>query len=264
MQEKIPLCVIIPTRNEEVNISDCIDSCSFAEEIIIIDDFSTDRTVEIAKSKPLNIQIVQRALNGDFGSQYTFGLEFASQPWVLFIDADERVSEDLKKSICQAIALQTPHRYWIQRTNFYKHHPMRHGVLRPDWVARLMPRDGALVKGLVHQEFLSPHSDAKLAGHLFHNPYRSWEHYFGKFTKYTDLSAEKYFSSGKRCSFVRDIVLRPLWAFFKINILNRGFLDGRYGWIFSVYHYFYTMTKYVKLYDLQENAEKSKEARKQQ
>lgn len=83
-----------------------------------------------------------------------------------------------------------------------------------------------------------------------HFPYSSWDSYFRKFDKYTKLAAEKYLAEGRSCHFVTDILLRPLWAFFKVYFINRGFLDGKLGFIFSVNHYFYTMAKYVRYYYL--------------
>ncbi|EOB57827.1 beta-1,4-glucosyltransferase domain protein [Neisseria meningitidis 63023] len=85
---------------------------------------------------------------------------------------------------------------------------------------------------------------------MYHYTYDNWEQYFNKFNKYTSISAEKYREQGKPVRFVRDIILRPIWGFFKIYILNKGFLDGKMGWIMSVNHSYYTMIKYVKLYYL--------------
>lgn len=140
--------------------------------------------------------------------------------------------------------------YWLRRFNRFCNNKATHGVLRPDKVLRLIPKDGASAEGFVHETIRSPYPRATLRGKLYHHTYTDWRQYFNKFNSYTTAAAKKYQSEGKECSFFKDIIFRPSWAFFKMYILDRGFLDGRLGFILSVYHYFYTMTKYVKLYYL--------------
>lgn len=135
--------VIILARNEEHNIHDCIESVQFADEVLVIDDFSTDDTVKIAEE--MGARVVQHAMNGDWGAQQTFGIEQATSDWILFLDADERISEPLAKEI-QAIVVNEPNKaYWIQRRNKFHHNHATHGVLRPDYVLRLMPKEGSYV-----------------------------------------------------------------------------------------------------------------------
>ena len=126
----------------------------------------------------------------------------------------------------------------------------RHGIFRPDAVCRLMPQKGTIVVGLVHPAFKYPYEDKYIEEYILHHTYDNWDQYGYKVNRYTTLAAEKYRKDGKSVSFVKDIVLRPIWAFFKIYILNLGFLDGKLGFIFSMNHYIYTMMKYTKLYYL--------------
>lgn len=247
MTEKVPVSVVMLTRNEELNIKDCLERCSFAEEILIIDDGSTDSTVEIAKT--FGAKILYRPLSGDWGAQQTFGIQNASQPWVFLLDADERVTETLTHSIRDAVQNVTQYCYWIQRkTHYLSNDKEAHGALRPDLVLRLMPKAGSYVDGVVHPKIVSPYPEKKLKGDLVHYSYRDWGQYWRKFDKYTKLAADKYQLSGRKCSFAKDILLRPLWAFIKVYFINKGFLDGHLGFIFSVNHALYTMTKYVRLY----------------
>ena len=204
---------IILARNEEKHIVDCIKSIQFADEILVIDDGSTDQTVSLAT-----------------------GL-------------DERVSPELAKSIQRAIQGE-PKAYWLRRYNLFHHNQATHGVVRPDKVLRLMPREGATVEGAVHEAFISPYPQDTLEGKLYHYTYDNWHQFFEKFNKYTTAAANKYKEQGKSCSFLGDIILRPTWAFFKIYILQGGILDGKIGFLLSIYHMMYTMTKYVKLYYL--------------
>ena len=140
--------------------------------------------------------------------------------------------------------------YWIERSNVFHHNKATHGVLRPDYVLRFMPKEGTNIEGFVHETISSTYPEAKLHGKMYHYTYDNWHQYFNKFNNYTTLAAKKYKENGKSCSFVKDILIRPSWAFFKVYILDRGFLDGKMGFILSVNHYFYTMIKYVKLYYL--------------
>lgn len=243
--------VIIVAKNEENHIADCISSCNFADEIILIDDFSSDKTVEIATN--LGAKVTQRGLNGDWGAQQTFAINQATKKWVFLIDADERVSPELSEQIKSAVNKDEPVAYWIKRKNQFQFNKVTHGVLRMDSVLRLMPKQGSHVKGFVHQTIMTPYPEKKLAGFLYHRTYDNWEQYFNKFNHYTTLAAKKYNEKNKKCSFFKDIIIRPFWAFIKMYFIQGGFLDGKLGWIFSVNHYFYTMNKYVKLYYLQKS-----------
>lgn len=244
----VPVSVLILTRNEEKNIERCIKSCLFAPEIIVIDDGSTDRTREIAES--LGAKVISRVLNGDWGAQQTFAIQQAKYEWIFMIDADEACSEELARHIEAAVNENKPYAYWIQRRNKFRHNKATHGTLRPDYVCRLMPKEGTYVEGYVHQAIITPYENKKLQGYIEHQTYANWEQYFNKFNNYTTLSAKKYKKNGKKCSFVKDILFRPFWAFIKVYIFDKGFLDGKLGWILATNHYFYTMNKYVKLYYL--------------
>lgn len=243
----LTITAIILARNEEQHIADCIKSIQCADEILVIDDGSTDRTIEIAED--LGAKVIPHPLNGDWSQQRRFGISQAQSEWILFVDSDERVSPELAKSIQRAIHGE-PKAYWLHRYNLFHHNQATHGVVRPDKVLRLMPREGATVEGAVHEAFISPYPQDTLEGKLYHYTYDNWHQFFEKFNKYTTAAANKYKAQGKSCSFLGDIILRPTWAFFKIYFLQGGILDGKIGFLLSIYHMMYTMTKYVKLYYL--------------
>ena len=244
----VPISVLIIARNEERNIGDCIRSCSFAQDILVVDDNSTDKTAEIARS--LGARVLSRSMGGDFGAQQTFAIENALFPWIFIVDADERCTQELAEEIEAAITSNEQVAYLVRRKNRFQHNRAEHGVLRPDYALRVMPVKGTFAKGQVHQEIVTPYPRRKMQGFMYHYTYADWQHYFNKFNNYTTLAADKYKSQGRKASFLVDIMLRPVWAFFKVYFLNLGFLDGKLGWILSVNHYFYTMNKYVKLYYL--------------
>lgn len=244
----VDVSVIILAKNEEEKIGNCIKSCLFANEILVIDDGSSDKTVEIAKT--LGARVLHRSMNGDWGAQQTFGIQQASFDWIFFIDADELCTPELAKEIEGVVTRNEQGEYWIKRINKFVHNKATHGVLRPDYVSRLMPKKDSYVEGYVHPAIITPYSKKKLKAHMYHYTYDNWIQYLNKLNNYTTLAAEKYKKDNKKCGFFKDIVFRPAWAFIKMYILNKGFMDGKMGWILSVNHYFYTMNKYVKLYYL--------------
>jgi len=244
----VKLSVLILAKNEERNIGDCIKSCRFADDILIIDDGSTDRTQEIAEK--LGARVIYHSMNGDWGAQQTFAIQQAKYPWIFFIDADERCTPELAEEITKTVEKNEQYAYWIKRKNKFKNNVASHGSLRPDYVCRLMPAKGSYVEGEVHPAIITPYENKKLKAHMYHFTYDNWEQHLNKINKYTTLAAEKYKHQGKEVSFFRDVVLRPLWAFFKEYIIDLGFLDGKIGWVFAVAHYYYTTMKYAKLYYL--------------
>lgn len=251
----VKVSVLILAKNEEKNIADCIKSVAFADEVIVIDDFSTDKTAEI--SKALGARVVQHALAGNWGGQQTFAIQQATNAWIYFLDADERVSKKLAKKIEEIVAKDDRrYAYRNARLNYFWNQPLRHGGWFPDYVVRLLPAKGTYVTGFVHPAFHHDYEEVKLPTeyHLIHYPYRDWNHYFNKLNFYTTLAAEKMQKQGKHAHFI-DFIMHPFWASFRMYILRRGFLDGRIGFVLACFHYFYTMAKYVKLYYLDKTNE---------
>lgn len=244
------LSVLILAKNEEKNIEDCIKSAAFADEIVVIDDFSDDGTPALAEG--LGARVVQHALAGDWGAQQTFAIGQARHEWILFLDADERISERLRERV-QAIVAADDRRYAYlnARLNYFWEQPLRHGGWFPDYVIRLLPKKGTYVTGFVHPAFHHDYEEVHLPKDacMIHYPYRDWNHYFSKLNFYTTLAAEKMQQQGKQACFA-DFLLHPAWASFRMYILRGGWRDGRIGFVLAAFHYFYTMAKYVKLYYL--------------
>lgn len=252
--EKLPLSIVILAKNEEKNIEDCLISCQFVREIIVIDDGSTDSTKKIAQK--YGAIIYDRKMNGDWGAQQTFGIQQSTQPWLMLLDCDERITSQLQHSIRTKIIANDRKTLLVQRENRFKHFNATHGTLRSDWVERVFPNEGIRVEGLVHPRIISSFPREKLEGKLVHYPYDNPDQYYRKLNQYSKLSAEKYLKSDKSFSFFRDIVLRPFWAAFKVYFINLGILDGKIGFIFAANHYSYTLQKYVRYYLLKESGGK--------
>ena len=246
----IKLSVLILARNEENNIEECINSVNFASEIIVIDDNSTDRTKELAEAK--GARVINRAMNGDWGSQQTFAIEQAKEEWIFFIDCDERVTPELANEIIVAVKKGDKFGYWIKRINHFKHKKVNHGPLSPDWVCRLMPKEESYVTGFVHPKIVHKFKDKRLIKPMIHYTYETWTQYLNKMNQYSMLAAKKYYDAGKRSNFFPDIVFRPAWAFFRMYILKLGFLDGKLGYVLCKNYANYTMNKYSKLIELED------------
>lgn len=248
--------VLILAKNEEKNIRACVESALFADEIIVVDDGSTDRTAEIARE--LGAKVVQHAMNGNWGAQQTFAIEQASSKWVFFLDADERFTPELAAEVKEAVARDELYAYKVPRLNYFMGEVVRHCGWYPDYGYHLVPKENFRVEGYVHPQFIHDYPTRFIKNHMIHYPYVNWNQYFNKFSLYTRLAAQKNYDNGKRANFFFDIMIRPYFALFKMYILKRGFLDGRVGFILSVFHFFYTMTKYVRLYYLQKEQGKDK------
>ena len=249
-ETKIPVSVLILAKNEEKNMAACLKSVAWAQEVVVIDDNSTDGTAAVAES--LGARVVQHALDGNWGAQQTFAIGEASHDWIYFLDADERVTPRLAERI-RAIVAENDQRYayCVARLNYFWEQPLRHGGWFPDYVVRLLPKKGTYVTGFVHPAFHHDYEERHLdrEEHMVHYPYRDWEHYFGKLNFYTTLAAEKMQEAGKKASLL-DFVTHPFWASFRMYVLRGGWRDGRIGFVLACFHYFYTMAKYVKLYYL--------------
>ena len=241
------LAVLILTYNEEKNIEACIQSASFADEIIIIDSGSTDDTMNIANT--LGAKFLYHPMDGGFAGQRNFALTQTEADWVLYLDADERITPELAKEVQDVIQQPGQYAYRILRKNVVFGQHVKYGGHSPDWSLRLYPRSAISWEGIVHEQANVTVPIKKLAHHMYHHTYTSWDRYFFKFNQYTTMVAEKMFNNGKKPK-IGDIIVRPWFAFVRFYILKSGWRDGKIGFIMAVYHAFYTMTKYVKLYYL--------------
>ena len=242
------LAVIILTRNEEKNIRDCIASADFADEVIVVDSGSDDMTCEIAEA--LGAKVYQHPMDEEgFAGQRNFALDQTTAEWVLYLDADERITPELAAEIRQHIGKMPQQAADIKRISVVIDQRMYHGVYRPDYITRLFPRDKVQWEGVVHEHAQTDLPIIRLQSPAHHYCLTSWEQYFEKFNRYTTLMAEKMHQHGKKTNLMAAH-LHAIFAFLQMYIMKRGFLDGKLGFILCEYHYFYTLTKYVKLYYL--------------
>ena len=241
--------IIILTRNEAKNITDCIQSFQGLGRAIVIDDNSQDATASLAEAA--GAAVYTRALD-NFSSQRNFALTKATADWVLYLDADERFTSELIEGVRRFVELGPQAAGTLKRINYAFGRRHRFGQLSPDWATRLFPRGKVKWTGLVH-EF--PESDLPVKpvrGFLRHYTYNDWPRYMEKLVKYAALWAEDEHKKGRRASMLRA-VSHAFSSFFKTFFLKLGFLEGPLGWVLCVYNGCYTLTKYVFLSQKYEN-----------
>ena len=240
----VHLSAVVLTRNSERTLRACLTSLSFADELLVIDDGSTDNTVTLATD--LGARVITHAMAGDFSAQRRFAIEQCQGHWVLFIDSDEVVSNALRDAIQKAVFEQSLFSYSFSRVNRFPHYRIEHASSRSDTVTRLFPKEGLTSKGRVHEKILSPYPTKKLDGVLLHYPYKDWSATIRKLDQYTSFLAQQQFENGKTTGFLSGTLIKPTWAFLKVYFLNRGFLDGKMGLMFAIHHAYYTFMKYAK------------------
>ncbi|HEV8629100.1 MAG TPA: glycosyltransferase family 2 protein [Thermoanaerobaculia bacterium] len=241
------LSVIITTFNEEVNIADCIESVRWADEILVVDSFSRDRTVEIAQGYP--VQVLQREYFGS-AAQKNWALDRVSHDWVLIVDADERVTEPLAAEILRTLASQPEvNGYSIRRENIFVDRVMRHSGWSTDKVIRLFRRDrGRYPNRRVHADLAIEGPTPLLQSPFLHYTFRSFDQYFDKFLKYAEWGAAQAFREGRQVG-VLEIAGRPLWRFFRTYVMQLGFLDGLHGLVLCTLQSFGVFLKYARLWE---------------
>ncbi len=244
---RLPVSVIITTYNEEINIGDCIASALWADEVFVVDSFSTDRTVEVASRFPVEIR--QREYFGS-AAQKNWSLELVAHDWVLILDADERVTEPLAREILELlVAGPSANGYYLRRRNIVLGRVIRHSGWSTDRVIRLFRKDkGRYPNRRVHADLDIEGEVPILRNSLTHYTFRSISQYFEKLVNYAEWGAAQAFREGKRVGFV-EVGFRPLWRFVRTYVVQLGFLDGLHGLVVCGLQAFGTFLKYSRLWD---------------
>lgn len=246
------LTAIIPTGNELHNIKDVIASVDFADEILVVDSYSTDGTFDIAKK--LATRVIQREYHYS-ASQKNWAIPQAKHEWILLVDADERVTPELKTEI--QYILNNPQKdivaYWIGRQNHFMGEPVNYSGWRNDKVIRLFKRDYCIYEEKqVHAEIIANGLVGKLKHKLFHNTYSSLDNYLEKMNRYAWWQAKDYDSKTGRLT-PYHFILKPLWGFLKHYIIQSGFRDGVIGLTIGYIQGYVVFMRYVKLWLLRRN-----------
>jgi len=247
------LSAVVIAQNEEKNIQECVKSLSFADEILVCDGGSTDRTVEITEQ--LGATVLHREFDG-FAAQKNYVVDQAKGPWILSLDADERSTPELTAEIQALLASGTgslAEGYRIPRKNYFGDRWVRTGGWWPDYNLRLFRKAaGKFVQRQVHESVNVDGRIETLKGAIEHRTYRDLEDFIARMNSYSSLAARQGFEDGKRLK-PGDLTLRPMVAFLKMFVLRRGFMDGTIGFQLAVMHAIYTYSKYAKLRELYGN-----------
>lgn len=247
-RDRVPISVIVITKNEERNISDCLESVRWADEIIVVDAQSSDRTVEYARRVTDRVTIAPWK---GFVEAKNLAISQSTHDWVLWLDADERARPGLEAEIRGILASDRPQpvAYGIARRAYFLGSWIRHCGWYPGRVVRFFrKRAAAFVPTAVHERLEVRGQTGELATDLLHYTDENLFHYFSKFNRYTTLAAADLQGRG-RVGAVADLVARPPFMFFKMYVLQRGFLDGMPGLILSLASSAYVFAKYAKLYE---------------
>ncbi len=248
MSGPLPLSLCVITRDAAPLLADCLASAPFAAEIVVVDSGSRDDTVEIARR--FRARVVDRPFAG-FGAQKNFAVAAAAHDWVLCLDADERVTPELARSIADALAAPAAVAYALARRNRFLGRWLAHGEGYPDWNVRLFDRRRARwSEDAVHEHVVAAGPVARLAGDLLHASADSIDAYMAKQNRYTTLQAEAMHARGERASVAR-LVASPLFRFFRFYVLRLGFLDGVAGLVHIAIGCQNSFMKYAKLRALQ-------------
>jgi glycosyltransferase involved in cell wall biosynthesis len=230
------ISVVIITKNEEKHIKNAIQSALFADEILVLDSGSIDKTCDIAKK--LGARVEHQEWLG-FGCQKNKAVELASNDWVFVLDADEEITEKLRYEIIETLQSPISNGFYVARLNNFFGRDIKTCGLYPDYTIRLFNRSKGFFNELpVHESVQIQGQVSKLKNHMTHIAYESIDEFIQKQNHYSGLNPKK--------RNILKALISPFWTFFKLYFIRRGFLDGRHGFIIAALYSQYTFWKYIK------------------
>ena len=241
----IPITAIIPTYNEEDGLLQALKSVQFANEILVVDSFSTDKTLEIAES--FGAKIIQREYKYS-ASQKNWAIPQAKHSWILLLDADEIISKPLKIEIQNLLKSEPKESgFWIYRENFFLGKKIKYSGWQGDKVVRLFKKDECCYEDKhVHSEIISSGKIGFLRHKIIHNTYKNFEHYLHKIERYAEWQSKDY-NKKVRTLKPYHFIIKPPFRFIKHYILQLGFLDGSVGLIISALQSYGVFLRYIHL-----------------
>lgn len=254
MKDKIPLSVVIIAKNEEANIRECLESVKWADEIILVDDFSIDKTVEIAKG--YTERIFQKKMDIE-GRHRNWAYAQARNSWILSLDADERVTPELKEELAGLLSRPSEFRgFAIPRRNYIGRHWVRHGGWYPSAQLKLFKKEYfRWEEAEVHPRPILDGPWAKLNNDLLHYSYKNFEDFLNKMNKQTTLEATKWVRDKRRMSRGRAF-WRAYDRFMRTYFSKKAYKEGFAGFMVSYFAALYQMLSYAKYWELQKDKDK--------
>ena len=244
---------LVITYNEENNIAEVIQNLDFVDEIIVVDSYSTDSTIDIASSFS-QVRLIKNHFE-NFTLQRNLAISLASHPWILFLDADERISDKLKTEILKTVQCnQNKVAFYFYRKFMFNKHHLRFSGWQTDKNIRLFQKGKAnyISEKLVHEKLVVQGDVGKLNGKLIHYSYNNYQSYKAKMIHYGKLKAKELFLKGKKRTFLHQI-FKPVYKFFHSYIIRFGILDGKKGLIICYLNALSIYVRYPELKRLYQN-----------
>lgn len=250
MSNQRPITAYTLTLNEARQIRAVLESIKWADEIIVVDSFSTDGTPDIARE--YNARVLSEKFCG-FGRLRNLALDAAKHDWILSIDADERCTPELAREVGQELAAPRFDAYLVPRKSHFLGHWIRHSGWYPDFrQPQLFDRTRMRYnEDAVHEGYTLNGRLGRLREHALQYPWDTMEIATAKLQRYSTLMARRYAEAGKRASFGK-MLFSPGAMFLKVLVAKQGFRDGRYGYLLATLYAYYTFLKYAKLWELQQ------------
>lgn len=241
--DRIRLTVVIPTLDEANQIAETVSAAKWADEVIVADGGSSDKTRELAQAAGARV-IEARGLT--IGAQRNVAIEAARNDWILALDADERAEPALVEEIARTLAAPRHGAYRIRFRNFYLGREIRHGRWARDWHVRLFKRHIRFGESKVHETVQVSGPVGELRNRINHVPYRDIPHHVRKIILYARLGAEDLYAKGRRATF-KDLALNHAWRFTRDYFAYGSWRDGRVGFVLCALSGFATFLKYATL-----------------
>lgn len=251
---KLPISLVIITLNEEAHIERCIRSAPFVDDVVVVDSFSTDRTVEIAEK--CGARVFREKWRG-FGPQKAFATEQAKHPWVISLDADEALSSELAAEILERFSSLDPEAgYLFPRKSYHLGRWIGHGGWYPDYQLRLFNKDRSQWNSAALHEKVEVKRRLKMKQDLLHWVFDSLSDQVVTNDRYSTLGAQQLAAAGKRFSYFK-LFTKPFSKFIETYIFKRGFMDGLPGFIISVGAAYSIFLRFAKLWEMERVQKKS-------
>lgn len=252
------ISAVVLTKNEEKNIAECLKSLTWCDEVIVVDDYSKDDTRAKCQNSDVKCQVFQRHLSDDFAAQRNFGLEKARGEWVLFVDADERISPALASEIQHTTnnIQQREDGFYLKRRDFIWGKELKHGEVGNVRLLRLAKKGVGKWKKRVHEVWDVKGKTSMLENPILHYPHQTLREFVAEVESYSTLHAKTHLEEGRRSS-VLKIVFYPIFKFLDNWGLKFGFLDGTPGFLVAKMMSFHSFLAWSKLWLMQKNGKSS-------
>lgn len=244
------ISAVVLARDNEKIIQKCLESVSWCNEVLLIDDFSADKTAQIAKKQ--GAKVYEHHLNGDWAAQRNFGLSKTSSEWVLFVDSDEIVSDQMRINILDHLQTDEVVGFYIKRTDKFMGKVLTHGETSNVRLLRLAQKNAGIWKRAVHEVWDVSGDLGTIDVPLIHDRDFSISDFIERLNKYTDIDAQELINEGK--TYKNSELLKPVGKFLISYIYRLGFLDGFEGFVFAFLMSFHSLVVRIKTWEKQQKS----------